>query len=78
MSASMTFPRPGKGYYSEHEAALALGVSLDDLRVLVRRHILENEDGLSNLPMTSFQPSDLLLLKFLASTEPKPQPAAAG
>ncbi|MBI4893209.1 MAG: hypothetical protein HY821_21475 [Acidobacteria bacterium] len=63
----MTTSRPGKGYYNEHEAAQALGISLDQLRTLVRRHILGTEDGIENLPITSFQPSDLLLLRLLSS-----------
>lgn len=61
----MITPRPGKGYYNETEAAHALGLSLDGLRTLVRRHILESEDDVHNLPITSFQPSDLLLLRLL-------------
>lgn len=64
----MMIPRSGKGYYNETEAAHALGLSLDALRALVRKHILQNEDELANLPMTTFQPSDLLLLRLLASS----------
>ncbi|MBI5087132.1 MAG: hypothetical protein HZB13_21350 [Acidobacteria bacterium] len=74
----MLFPRPSKGYFNEHEAAHALGISLEEFRVLVRRHIVESEDELSNLPMTSFQPSDLLLLQFLATTSSRREPVAAG
>lgn len=55
-----------KSYYSETEAARALGITVDELRGLVRRHIAEKEDDLKNLPRASFQPSDLLLLKYLA------------
>jgi|WetSurMetagenome_2_1015567.scaffolds.fasta_scaffold281938_1 hypothetical protein len=73
----MTTPRPGKGYYSEAEAAQALGLSLEELRRLVRKHILESEDDMANLPMTSFQPSDLLLLRLLVATR-KQEEAAAG
>lgn len=62
----MTPSRPSKGYFNEHEAAQALGLTLEQLRVLVRRHIIQAEDELANLPMTSFQPSDLLLLRLLA------------
>lgn len=62
----MTPSRPSKGYFNEHEAAQALGLTLEQLRVLVRRHILQAEDDLANLPMTSFQPSDLLLLRLLS------------
>ena len=77
MSAAMTMPRPGKGYYTEAEAAQLLGLSLDELRTLVRAHILHSEEEMANLPITSFQPSDLLLLRLLA-TPGTLQEAAAG
>jgi len=63
----MTTFRPGKGYYNEGEAAQALGISLEQLRVLVKRHIVDAEDDMANLPITTFQPSDLLLLRLLAA-----------
>jgi hypothetical protein len=72
----MTTSRPGKGYYNESEAAQALGLSLEQLRVLVKRHILQAEDDLANLPITSFQPSDLLLLRLLSQQAPQDQTAA--
>jgi len=55
----------GKSHYSETEAAQALGVSLDFLRVLVRRHIVDSEEDVAKLSMTYFQPSDLVLLRLL-------------
>ena len=61
----MIIPRAGKGHYNESEAASALGISLEDLRNLVRKQILQSDDDLSNLSMTSFQPSDLLLLRMI-------------
>lgn len=70
----MTPPRSGKGYYSETEAAQALGLSIERLRALVRQHILQSEDEMANLPMTSFQPSDLLLLRLLSSSGAQPSP----
>jgi DNA-binding transcriptional MerR regulator len=66
---STMLPRPGKGYYTESEAARILGVNVDNLRTLVRHHILPADpDAEANLPMTTFQPSDLLLLRFLRQT----------
>ncbi|MGC4048294.1 MAG: hypothetical protein QM757_01070 [Paludibaculum sp.] len=65
----MTIPRPAKGYYSETEAAQALGLTIDSLRALVRQHILHSEDELANLSMTTFQPSDLLLLRLLSASQ---------
>jgi|WetSurMetagenome_2_1015567.scaffolds.fasta_scaffold81563_1 hypothetical protein len=64
----MITARTGKGYYTETEVARELGISLDDLRTLVRRHILpESEEDMANLPITSFQPSDVLLLRLLVT-----------
>lgn len=57
--------RPAKGYYSETEAARELGLSLDSLRALVRKYILECEEDAHNLSVTSYQPSDLLLLRMI-------------
>ena len=73
----MTTLRPGKGYYNENEAAQALGISLEEFRVLVRKHILEADDDLVNLPLMSFQPSDLLLLKLLSRGAGMQEGAAA-
>ena len=59
-----------KPQYSEQEAAQELGVSIDRLRTLIRRHIAQSEEDLAQTPMTAFQPSDLLVLRFLsANTE---------
>jgi hypothetical protein len=73
----MITARTGKGYYTEAEAARELGISLDELRLQVRRHILrESEEDMANLPMTSFQPSDLLLLRLLLTGRAVPITAA--
>jgi hypothetical protein len=59
--------RNGKSHYTEIEAAQELGISLENLRTLVRCHVLpDSEEELSKLSMTSFQASDLLLLKLLS------------
>ena len=62
--------RNGKAHYTEAEAAQALGISVDSLRILVRRHILDSEEDVQKLSMTSFQPSDLLLLRLLIRETP--------
>lgn len=72
----MTPSRPSKGYFNENEAAQALGLTLEQLRLLVRRHILQAEEDLANLPITSFQPSDLLLLRLLAQQPQQDQVGA--
>jgi hypothetical protein len=72
----MQLTRPSKGYYSEAEAAKFLGLNLEDFRRLVRSHILDTDDELANLPMTSYQPSDLLLLRHLLSLRRRESAAA--
>lgn len=62
----MMVSKPAKTQYSETEAAEELGVSVDQLRTLIRSHIVEAEEDLTNVAAASFQPSDLLLLRILA------------
>jgi len=64
--------KPHKAQYSETEAAEALGVSTDELRRLIRRHIVGEADDLAPLSQANFQPSDLLLLRILAGQCPQP------
>ncbi len=64
-------PRGGKTHYSEQEAAVELGLSLPELRSLLRSHIVESEEDMSNASSASFQPSDLLILKLLAANRVK-------
>jgi hypothetical protein len=58
-----------KTHYSETEAALDLGMPVEQLRQLIRKHIASSEEELANVPRTYFQPSDLLLLRLLARQE---------
>ena len=58
----------GKVEYTEEEAASALGVSISDLRALVRAHVTK-EDAELEAPILSFRPSDLLLLKMLSASQ---------
>jgi len=62
----MPVTRPAKSQYSEVEAAEELGVSVEQLRVLIRSHVVERDEDLSNVPVTTFQPSDLLILRLLS------------
>ncbi len=62
----MMVSKAAKTQYSETEAAEELGVSIDQLRTLIRSHIVEAEEDLTNVAVASFQPSDLLLLKILS------------
>ena len=61
----------GKSEYTEEEAASALGVSISDLRALVRTHVIKDETERESveIPLPSFRPSDILLLKMLAESQ---------
>ena len=63
--------RPGKSQYSETEAAEELGISVAQLRTMIRSHVVERDEDLTNVPATSFQPSDLSDLRLLAGTAPR-------
>ena len=57
--------KPGKGQYSEAEAAEELGISVAQLRTMIRSHVVDRDEDLNNVPVTTFQPSDLLVLRLL-------------
>jgi hypothetical protein len=67
--------KPIKMQYSEQEAALELGLSVEDLRTLIRSHIVDTDEDLNNVPMASFHPSDLLVLRLLLSSTSTPTTA---
>jgi hypothetical protein len=71
----MLMTRPSKSQYTEVEAAEELGVSIDRLRTIIRSHVVDREEDVVNIPVTTFQPSDLLILRLLAGmpTSPIPQ-----
>jgi len=58
----------GKAEYNEEEAAATLGVSINELRTMVRTHVIKEEGG-ADAPITTFRPTDLLLLKMLSSSQ---------
>jgi hypothetical protein len=58
--------KASKVYYSEDEAARKLGLSVDQLRSLVRDHISTGEETPA---VENFQPSDLVLLRILAQQQ---------
>ena len=62
----MQINRTGKSQYSETEAAEELGVSVAQLRTMIRSHVVDRDEDLNNVPVTTFQPSDLLILRLLA------------
>ena len=64
--------RPAKSQYTEVEAAEELGISLDQLRTMIRSHVVDRDEDLNNIPVTTFQPSDLLILRLLAGMPTNP------
>jgi hypothetical protein len=69
--------KPIKTHYSEQEAAQELGLSVEDLRTLIRSHIVDTDEDLNNVPMASFHPSDLLVLRLLLSSTSTPTTAGS-
>jgi len=68
----MLMTRPAKSQYTEVEAAEELGISVEHLRNIVRNHVVERVEDADNLPVTTFQPSDLLILRLLAGMPTNP------
>ena len=67
----------GKLEYTEDEAASALGISIGQLRSLVRTHVIKEESG-ADVPIPTFRPTDLLLLKMLSEPRPAGVTTVAG
>ena len=67
MNAGTLPPKPNKTQYSETEAAQELGLTVEQLRALIRSHIAQSDEDLTHIAVASFHPSDLLVLKILAS-----------
>jgi hypothetical protein len=66
----MLLARPQKRQFTEEEAAEFLGVSIDQLRSLVHKHILnEDEGGGAPAGLAVYQRSDLLLLRLLRTQQ---------
>ena len=55
-----------KSQYSETEAAEELGVTVMQLRTMIRSHVVDRDEDLSNVPRTTFQASDLVVLRLLS------------
>ena len=68
----MLMTRPGRSQYTEIEAAEELGVSVERLRTMIRSHVVEREEDANNIPVHTFQPSDLLILRLLAGMPTSP------
>ena len=62
-----------KAQYSEAEAAEELRITVTDLRAMIRHHVIDRDEDLSNVPATKFQASDLLVLRLLAGLPANPE-----
>lgn len=69
MSVAQATGKPGKGQYSETEAAEQLGISVAQLRTMIRSHVVDKDEDLNNVPVHTFQPSDLLILRLLTGMQ---------
>lgn len=68
----MRLSRTTKSHYSEAQAAEELGVSVEQLRTLIRTHVVDRDEDVTNVAVTTFQPSDLLILRLLSGKPLKP------
>ena len=68
----MLMTRPSKSQYTEVEAAEELGVSVERLRTMIRSHVVDRDEDVNNIPVTTFQPSDLLILRLLTGMPTNP------
>jgi hypothetical protein len=71
----MRFNRTGKSQYSEAEAAEELGISVQQLRTVIRSNVVDQDEDLNNVPVTSFQPSDLVILRLMTGKSMNPREA---
>ena len=63
--------KPSKEFFSETEAAEALGISLTRLHVLLDEHVFN--DGSNRPTELQFRTSDLVLLEFWDRSTPNPK-----
>jgi hypothetical protein len=75
MNAGTLSTKSNQTQYSEMEAAQELGVTVDQLRTLIRSHIAQTDEDLNHIAVASFHPSDLLVLKILAGQNSALAPA---
>ncbi len=62
----MTSLKTAKSQYTEIEAASQLGLSVDALRSLIRKHIVTSDEELGASTLANFHPADILLFRLLA------------
>jgi hypothetical protein len=65
----MQLTRNVKSQYTEIEAAEELGISVGQLRTMIRSHVVDRDEDLTNVPQTTFQASDLVILRLLSKMQ---------
>ena len=68
----MQLTRNVQSQYSETEAAEELGISVAQLRTMIRSHVVDRDEDLTNVPQTTFQASDLVILRLLTGMRSTP------
>jgi hypothetical protein len=63
----MNTKRPPKGFFSEIEVAESIGVSVEQLRSIVKRHIVQAEEDVDKIPRAWYQPSDVVMIRMLVA-----------
>jgi hypothetical protein len=58
-------PTRTRSQYTETEAAEELGISVAQLRTMIRSHVVDRDEDLNNIPVHTFQASDLVILRLL-------------
>jgi hypothetical protein len=71
------FGRTGKLYFTENEAARILGISVEQFRTLLTKHICDRAEDVVNASQTTFHASDIVLLKMFAGQIAQMQPPPA-
>ena len=59
-----------KSEYNIEEAARVLDISSGELRSLLIRHVLDEPEGLRNLPKMRFRSADLIMLQLVFDSVP--------
>jgi len=62
--------KPPKEYFTPEEAAKVLGLSLDQFRVLVRKHIARTDEDMAHVHDTVYHQSDLFVLRWVTGQYP--------
>ena len=57
-----------KAEFNIEEAAHILDLSASELRSLLIRHVLDEPEGIRNLPKMRFQPAGLVMLSLVSGT----------